>query len=411
MNNKEKIVKILPMMQKEPMTLLVKPDKLSPISNQLNFALVLEKGWEEKNNVNKYNDFEWVFSYEHLLKSADLCKRNVYWKASVQNFMYEKDFNVSVIHNELMSNRFKVKHKHKFVIYERGKKRTIQSVHIRERVVQRCLCDYCLTPLLEPTFCYDNCASQKNKGISFAIDRVKRHLQKYYREYGNNDGYILLFDYSNYFGSINHEMIMGKLKKYVTDQRILDIVQIFINEFDEGLGLGSQVSQVLSLFAASPIDHMIKDQMRFKYFIRYMDDGLIIHNDKKELENLLKKIIVMSDELGFTINKKKTHIATIKHFRFLKKRFSLLDNGKIIVKLSADSITRMRRKLIKFEKLYDEGRMSFENIKTSYQSWRGFALQYDSYNSVQRLDKYYENLISKIIKKELERKKVKTKSI
>jgi hypothetical protein len=386
------------MAQKELVTLLLCTDKLFSVSNQLNFALVLESGWESVKKMSKYNDFDWVFSYDHLLKSADLCKRNVYWKASVQNFMFEKDFNVSVIHNELMENRFRVKHKHKFSLYERGKKRIIQSVHIRERVVQRCLCDYCLTPLLEPTLCYDNCASQKDKGISFAINRVQRHLQKYYRKHGNK-GYVLLFDYSNYFGSINHEMIMNKLKKYVTDERILNIIQIFINEFDEGLGLGSQVSQVLSLFAASSVDHMIKDEMRFKYYIRYMDDGLIIHNDKKELEELLKKIIQLSNDLGLTINTKKTHITSIKNFKFLKKRFSLLDNGKIIIRLSADSITRMRRKLKKYEGLYRAGKMSLENIETSYKSWRGFALQYNSYNTVKRLDKYYNELIKKILRK------------
>lgn len=349
------------------------------------------------NNKDIYNNFEEVFSYEHLLKSADLCKRNVFWKASVQNFMYEKEYNVSVIHNELMNGCFKVKHRHKFNLYERGKLRTIQSVHIRERVVQRCLCDYCLTPLLAPTFCYDNCASLKNKGISFAIDRVKRHLQKYYRKNGN-DGYVLLFDYSDYFGSIGHEMIMEQLKKYVTDQRLLDIIQIFLDEFDKGLGLGSQVSQVLSLFAASPIDHMIKDELRFKYFIRYMDDGLIIHNDRKVLEDLLEKIIEKSKEYGLTISEKKTHITSLKNFKFLKKRFSLLDNGKIIVKLSKDSITRMRRKLKRFEHLYLTGKMSVENIRTSYESWRGYALQYDSYQSVQRLNKQYRELLKRIDK-------------
>lgn len=386
------------MVQKELVTFLLCTDKLFPVSNQLKYALVLELGWESEKEMSKYNDFNWVFSYDHLLKSADLCKRNVHWKASVQNFMFEKDFNVSVIHNELMETRFRVKHKHKFSLYERGKKRIIQSVHIRERVVQRCLCDYCLTPLLVSTLCYDNCASQKNKGISFAINRVKRHLQKYYRKYGN-EGYVLLFDYSNYFGSIDHEMIMNQVKKYVTDERILNLIQIFINEFDEGLGLGSQISQVLSLFAASPIDHMIKDEMHLKYYIRYMDDGLIIHNDKKELEKLLDKIIQLSNKLGLTINKKKTHITSIKNFRFLKKRFCLLNNGKIIIKLSADSITRMRRKLKKFEGLYHKGKMTFEHIETSYKSWRGFALQYNSYQSVKRLDEYYNELI-KNIKKE-----------
>ena len=130
-----------------------------------------------------------------------------------------------------------------------------------------------------------------------------------------------------------------------------------------------------------------------------MDDGLIIHNDKKELEELLKKIIQLSNDLGLTINTKKTHIASIKNFKFLKKRFSLLDNGKIIIRLSAESITRMRRKLKKFEGLYRAGKMSLENIETSYKSWRGFALQYDSYNTVKKLDEYYNELIKKILRK------------
>ena len=80
----------------------------------------------------------------------------------------------------------------------------------------------------------------------------------------------------------------------------------------------------------------------------------------------------------------------------MKKRFSLLDNGRIIIKLSADSITRMRRKLKKFESLYHNGKMTFEHIETSYKSWRGFALQYNSYQSIKRLDEYYNKLIKNI---------------
>lgn len=342
-----------------------------------------------------YNNFEEVFSYEHLLNSANLCKRGVYWKASVQNFMYEKEYNVNTIHNELMNGKFKVKHRYEFDIFERGKKRHIQSVHIRERVVQRCLCDYCLSPLLEPTFCYDNCASQKNKGIDFAIKRVKRHLQKYYREHGN-EGYILLFDYSDYFGSIDHEIIMNQVKKYVTDERILEIIELFIKEFDAGLGLGSQVSQVLSLLAASPVDHVIKDELRFKYYVRYMDDGLVIHHDKRELEKLLQKIIEVSEALHLKLNLKKTRIASLRSFTFLKKKFLLTDSGEIVTKLSSKSITRTRRKLKKFPKLFAEGKMTIEHIKASYLSWRGYALQYDSYKTVRKMDEYYHEALEKI---------------
>ena len=59
----------------------------------------------------------------------------------------------------------------------------------------------------------------------------------------------------------------------------------------------------------------------------------------------------------------------------------------------------MRRKLKKYEGLYRAGKMSLENIETSYKSWRGFALQYDSYNTVKKLDKYYNELIKKILRK------------
>lgn len=342
-----------------------------------------------------YNNFDEVFTYEHLLRSADLCKRNVNWKASVQNFMLEKEYNVSVIHNELLSGEFRIKHNHEFDTIERGKKRHIQSVHIRERIVQRCLCDYCLTPLLEPTFCYDNCASQKGKGVDFAIGRVKRHIQKFYREHGT-DGYVLLYDYSDYFGSIDHDIIMSMAQKYVTDDRLLNLIRMFVDMSPQGLGLGSQVSQVLSLFAASPIDHMIKDKLHFKYFVRYMDDGWVLHHDKQELQDLLSKIETESAKYKLALSEKKTRIVSLKHFRFLKKRFSLTDSGKIIVKLAPSSIVRTRRKLKKFPKLCAKGRMKLSHVETSYKSWRGCALNYDAYNTVQRMDKYYEDTINQI---------------
>ena len=143
-----------------------------------------------------YDNFEKVFSYDNLLKAALLCKRNVNWKASVQNYMREMHFNVYATYHELMERKFKIKSTFEFDTYERGKKRHIRSVHIRERVVQRCLCDNCLIPILSKTFIYDNGASMKGKGVDFALKRVITHLQKHYRKYGNS-GYVLIFDFSD----------------------------------------------------------------------------------------------------------------------------------------------------------------------------------------------------------------------
>lgn len=85
-----------------------------------------------------YDNYDKVFNFENLFSAALKCRRNVGWKGSVQNFMNEALSNVAKLADELGNRNFKITHKYNFTTYERGKLRNIQSVHIRERVVQRC---------------------------------------------------------------------------------------------------------------------------------------------------------------------------------------------------------------------------------------------------------------------------------
>lgn len=344
----------------------------------------------------QYNDFETVFSYDHLLSAAKLCKRNVNWKASVQNFCRELHYNVYCIYKDLMEDKFKIKSSYEFDTYERGKKRHIRSVHIRERVVQRCLCDYCLTPIFEKTFIYDNSASIKGKGVHFTLNRLIAHLQRYYREHGNQ-GYVLVYDFKDFFGSIPHDMIMKTVRERITDERIVKIIKLFIDmyEGDVGLGLGSQISQVFALVAASPIDHLIKDKYRVKHYIRYMDDGIIIHHDKEFLVGLLEEIRNMAHSLGLELNESKTHITRLeKGFTFLKKRVTISDSCEITVRINRKSITRMRRKLKKFRRMIDDGVLDYDAVNMAYQSWKGFAIKYNSYTTITNMDKLFNTLFT-----------------
>lgn len=359
---------------------------------------------KRRNNNCEYDNFDKVFTYDNLLASAFICKRSVNWKASVQNFMREVYFNVYKIYDELHKGKFQVKCTYEFDTYERGKRRHIRSVHIRERVVQRCLCDYCLLPILEKTFIYDNCASLKGKGITFAINRVVAHLQKHYRQYGT-EGYALLFDFSDFFGSINHNMIMEQVKQYITDERLLHLIYAFIKMYkgDIGLGLGSQISQTLALLAVSPIDHLIKDKYQVKHYVRYMDDGIIIHNDKAFLDFLLTEIEKKSAELGLTINKNKTRIVKLDNgFTFIKKKISIEENGKINIRISRRSITRMRRKLKAMKNFHDKGLAEIEDIEKMYQSWRGLTLKYDTYKTVKSMDELYNRLFTEVTNDEIQ---------
>ena len=124
----------------------------------------------------QYGNFERVFSFEHLYGSYRESVKGVGWKASTQRYKASALANVNKTHDELLAGRFRSKGFYEFDLVERGKPRHIRSVHISERVVQRCLCDYSLVPMLSRTFIYDNGASLRGKGYDFAVRRVSGFL-------------------------------------------------------------------------------------------------------------------------------------------------------------------------------------------------------------------------------------------
>ena len=361
--------------------------------------------------------FDEVFSYEHIYNSALLCKKNVMWKASVQNYMRNLEYNVSETLYLLEIDEFNFTDTYEFYIFERGKLRHIKSIHIRERVVQKVLCLYCLNPLFHPKFIYDNGASTKNKGLTFAINRMKMMIDRHYRQYGT-EGYVLLFDFKNYFGSISHEIALKMINTEVKDDRLMNLIKesmkIYTTEEQVngvGVGLGSELSQFIALLFANPIDHLIKDDMRFKNYIRYMDDGWVLARTKEELQELLDCIVKMAKEYELTLNMNKTRIVPLnKGFTFLKKKVSLAENGSITINISPKSVTRERRKLKKLKVKMLEGKITMKEIEGSYISWRGFAAQFDSYKTIEKMNELYKELFGYIpIDKKTRKKKQKRK--
>lgn len=339
------------------------------------------------------DNFDWVFSYEHLYHSYRMCRRNVAWKASVQKYMTQAPLNVLQTYTRLMNGKFKTTGFFEFDIMERGKKRHIRSVTISERVVQRCLCDYALVPVLCRTFVYDNGASMKNKGYTFASKRLTQHLHEHYRKHGR-DGYILLFDFSKFFDRVSHKLVKGILHKEFSDERLLALTEHFIDAFGSiGMGLGSQISQILALASANKLDHYIKEVCGIRGYGRYMDDGYLIHPDKTYLQKCLEGIKAICDELEITLNTKKTQIVKLSHgFTYLKIRYYLLPSGKVVKKIYRRSVTKMRQKLKAFQKKVADGIMTYKDVYQSWQSWRAYAANFNAYRTIQRMGDLYNQL-------------------
>ena len=374
---------------------------------------------EEKRKclAEEYGDFDKVFTFENLYAAYKKCCKGVGWKASTQRYKANALLNVVDTLDLLKSGKYKSKGFYEFDIIERGKERHIKSVHISERVVQRYLCDCSLVPIFSNSFIYDNGACMKDKGIDFAANRLVYHLRRHYRKHGN-EGYALVFDFSKYFDTINHEKLKAIIDDSYPDKRLANFIKRLVDDFggEAGLGLGSQISQVSALRFPNLLDHYVKEVLHIKGYGRYMDDGYMLHVSKEYLQKCLVALREICDILGIRLNEKKTQIIKIsrgitlqvrksvilrtekKLYRglvFLKRKVFLTPTGKVIVIPARKGIVKERRQLKKLKIKYDAGEREFFDIQQSYKSWRGHIEHCNASRTLKSMDKLFYELFYK----------------
>lgn len=335
--------------------------------------------------------FQDVFTFTNLYSAYRKCRRGVGWKHSTQAYKSNAFTNIRRTQRELLDGTWRSKGFIGFDILERGKHRHIRSVHIAERVVQRCLCDNLLTPVLCPSLIQDNSASRKGKGVDYALERLSTHLRQHFREYGRN-GYILIYDFHKFFDSINHDAVRALLERYIADDRLRALTWSLVEMFGSvGLGLGSQISQNLALAVPNRMDHKIKERMHCRRYGRYMDDGYIIHPDKEHLLACLDVIRREAAAFGVTLNETKTQIIPLRRgFTWLKQKFSLTETGGVVRRISRQNVTRMRRKLKRLA-----GKIPPEDLRASFVSWCGHVSHCKSWRTKTAMEEVYSACMQK----------------
>ncbi len=352
---------------------------------------------------------ELLLNYSNLYEAAKLAAKGVRWKESVQRYMLNACFNFAKTRQLLLKNKPISMGFIEFDLCDRGKLRHIKSVHFFERVIQKTLCKNILAPILHYNLIYANSASQKNKGAHFAVKQALKHLRKYYKQYGV-DGYVLLMDFKSYFENINHIKLKTMINFLIKDDMVLRLIYEFIEAFGEnGLGLGSETSQIHAVAYPNVLDHFITNTLGIKYYGRYMDDSYIIVKDKQELLEVKNKIQIILNDLGIKLSPNKTSIIKLsKGFTFLKTRMFLQSTGKIICKPCRTSITKERRKLKKQARLVLRGEMTLTQLGFSYVSWRGSMKNKNARKTVYNMDKLYYSIVQQIKEKQNNEQNIRT---
>lgn len=296
-----------------------------------------------------------IFTYQNLYEAYKQCRKSKQHKGEVIRFEINLSTNISKLVEEISTKKYKLGKYKIFLIYE-PKERIIEALPFKDRVVIKCFCDTILKEKIENKLIYDNVACRKNKGTTFAIKRLEGFLRHEYYKKGNNEIYFLKCDIRKYFQSINHQILIELLEKIKFSDDEMWMIKKLIkeqpNNAEIGLPLGNQSSQWFALLYLNTIDRYIKEKLRIKSYIRYMDDMILVHKDKEYLKQSLIEIEkICKEKLDLALNQK-TQIGRVKDgIDFLGYRFILNENGSITRKLRVSSKQRLKKHLKTLEKL------------------------------------------------------------
>ena len=313
------------------------------------------------------------------------CKKGVRWKEGVAVYESNALRNTYNLRQELINGTYELKPYHYFVVTD-PKRREVMATSIRDRQFQRSLCDTYLYDAITHGFIRDNFACQTGRGMSDALDRMEVHMRRFYHEAGGNHGYVLKCDIHHFFAETDHDVAKAAVRKRVDDDDAYNAVCQIIDSFGEkGIGLGSQVSQLIELSVLDDMDHYIKERLGVKHYLRYMDDFILFSETKDELRGWLSEIEAHLTGKGLSLNKKTAIFPIAQGVIFLHWRFRLTDTGKVVAKLSKESISRERRKLKRMKKLVDAGERDIADAARSFLSWAASAeRQYAKRNAAKR---------------------------
>lgn len=318
-----------------------------------------------------------VFSFENLYRAARVCAKGTLWKSAAMKFDRYRAINCIRLRESLLSGRYRRQPPVRFTLCERGKVRHIVGPRYKDRVIQRCLCDRFIVPMLSRSLVYSNSASLKGKGTSFARSRFERDMLAARARFGS-DARVFQYDVKNYFGSIPSARAHAVLSEIILKpfrgrtesdsmSRLLDIAALYSRESDF-LTLGNQVNQLAAIAYLNRLDHAFHELLGEGGAGRYMDDGYIFCS-REDLPSIRRLFLASLESIGLQPNAKACFSSRLnRELTFLKIRFSCPD-GSPYRRLARVTLIRYRRHLKSLCTSVGSGKLPPEVVASSIASF------------------------------------------
>ena len=284
------------------------------------------------------NIYDKALTYEKIYSAYIKSRRGKSSKLDVIEFGLNYEERLNEILQELKELNYTFSSYNLFYIYE-PKKRKILSASFRDRVVHTWYVENFMKPYFVPTFMKHSYACLENKGMHKCALEVKNSIKKCSNIYPS--GYILKMDISKYFESIDREILYKLVCKKIGDKKVLALTYKILEsakEYDvicnKSLPIGNYSSQMFANIYLNELDKYLKETLRLKYVYRYMDDIVIILENKSKAREMLKLItIFLEEKLKLKLNSK-TNIFKISQgvnfcgYKINESRMRLRNSGK-----------------------------------------------------------------------------------
>jgi len=187
------------------------------------------------------------------------------------------DYNLSALHEQIMSGRVVVGNYRYFKVFE-PKERQICASAFGEQVLHHALMNIC-HEYFDRAQVFDSYASRKGKGTYAAIERAKF--------YTNKHEWYLKLDVRKFFESVHHEVLTNQLTRMFKDAALVGIFEQIIHSYEaspgRGLPIGNLTSQYFANHYLVGLDRFIKEKLQVRGYVRYMDDLALWHTEKEAL--------------------------------------------------------------------------------------------------------------------------------
>jgi retron-type reverse transcriptase len=325
-----------------------------------------------------------IYDFENLYRAYLKARRGHRYYREVLVFTNNLDAELIQLQNELIWKTYHTGPYRRFYVHD-PKTRLVAALPFRDRVAQHALCNV-IEPLFDRKMIYDSYACRVGKGTHAGADRVTELLRRAVRLWPRP--YCLKCDIARYFPSVRHDTLLAIIRRTISCEDTLWLIQEILSSWVDsadpeprGLPIGNLTSQLWANVYLDPLDHFVKEVLRVRFYVRYMDDFVIIGGDKRELWQVKREIEgFLEHRLGLRLNGK-SGIFPISHgIDFLGYRI-WPDRRR----LRKRSVKRMRQALKYFEKAYREGKIDLERINASIQSWLGHAKHANTYRLREKL--------------------------